>query len=255
MMTTARRPILLVDEPAHRARALVFGGRELALAGVDRPLVHWAKRGIDLVLATLLLVFLAPMFVAVVIAIRLTSPGPATFVQERWGSRRVRRDDGVVWEAYLFPCIKFRTMTQGVDDAAHREHVRAFVNGSLDGGPEADTFKMVGDARITRLGQVLRRGSIDELPQLINVLRGEMSLVGPRPVPPYEVASYPDDDCLARLGALPGLTGEWQVHGRTSAFEEMIELDLDYVRRPSLLRDLQLLVLTVPGVWSRRGAH
>jgi lipopolysaccharide/colanic/teichoic acid biosynthesis glycosyltransferase len=115
--------------------------------------------------------------------------------------------------------------------------------------------KLDADPRITRVGRLLRATSMDELPQLLNVLAGQMSLVGPRPVPLYEVECYPTDRCLGRMGALPGITGPWQVHARSSVtFQEMIEMDLEYVAHPSLRRDLALLVLTIPSILMRRGA-
>jgi lipopolysaccharide/colanic/teichoic acid biosynthesis glycosyltransferase len=237
-----------------RARHLVWEGRSLPLPGVDRPFAHVVKRGLDVVLALLLLIVLAPVLLLILAAVALTSRGPPLFRQQRWGSRRrPAPGGGVAWETRLFGCLKFRTMRRRSGDATHAQHVRAFVRGELDGGGAG--FKLVRDPRVTRVGAGLRRTSLDELPQLINVVRGEMSLVGPRPVPPYEVESYPGEWCLARLGALPGITGPWQVDGRsTVSFEEMIRMDLDYVARPSLCRDLGLLCRTVPAVLRGRGA-
>jgi lipopolysaccharide/colanic/teichoic acid biosynthesis glycosyltransferase len=150
--------------------------------------------------------------------------------------------------------MKFRTMRWRADEAVHVEHVAAFVRGDLPTGANG-WAKLDADPRITRVGGLLRATSLDELPQLLNVVAGQMSLVGPRPVPLYEVDCYPSERCLGRLGALPGVTGTWQVHGRSSvAFEQMIEMDLDYVAHPSLRRDLALLVLTVPSIMRRRGA-
>jgi lipopolysaccharide/colanic/teichoic acid biosynthesis glycosyltransferase len=148
-------------------------------------------------------------------------------------------------------------MYKDVDDSLHREYIRAFVKGTLEVSADADTkFKLANDPRITRAGQLLRRTSIDELPQLFNVLRGEMSLVGPRPVPEYEVAEYREAWQHERLSALPGITGLWQVMGRGEVpFEEMIRLDLDYIRRQSLWLDIKILILTVPAILSGRGAE
>jgi lipopolysaccharide/colanic/teichoic acid biosynthesis glycosyltransferase len=219
--------------------------------------VHGAKRLLDLVVGSALLVVLSPLMIVLGALVRITSPGPAVFAQERWGSRRVRRPDGAVaWEARTFQCLKFRTMAHCADPGVHEDHVRAFVAGRLGGGADRAAFKLSRDPRVTAVGRFLRATSLDELPQLLNVLRGEMSLVGPRPVPLYEVESYPGEWCLGRLGALPGVTGIWQVRGRSRvSFEEMVLMDLDYVRRPSLVRDIGLLCLTVPCVVARRGAR
>jgi lipopolysaccharide/colanic/teichoic acid biosynthesis glycosyltransferase len=258
MTTVARRPPrpgeAAARPPAERIRHLVWQDRLLLLPGADRPIVHTVKRVLDLVLAAVLLVLLAPAMLAIAAAVALGSRGPVLYRQERWGARRRRTPDGgVAWEARVFRCLKFRTMVRRADEAAHARHVRAFVRGELDRG--GGSFKLEGDGRVTRVGRMLRRTSLDELPQLVNVIRGEMSLVGPRPVPCYEVESYPGEWCLGRLGARPGITGLWQVHGRSVvSFEEMILMDLDYVARPSLGRDLGLLLLTVPAVLRRRGA-
>jgi lipopolysaccharide/colanic/teichoic acid biosynthesis glycosyltransferase len=242
--------------PASRERHLVWQGRQIPVAGSDRPLVHWMKRALDVSLASFILIVLAPFLLAVAAAIRLTSPGPALFVQERYGSRRRRPADGVEWEPCTFRCFKFRTMVVEADPSVHAKYVRDFIAGDLPPTDHSVAFKIGTDPRVTSVGRLLRRTSLDELPQLLNVIRGDMSLVGPRPVPIYEVLSYPGDWCLERLGARPGLTGAWQVHGRgTVRFEEMIQMDLDYVRRPSLVRDLRLLCLTLPCVISRRGAR
>jgi lipopolysaccharide/colanic/teichoic acid biosynthesis glycosyltransferase len=147
-------------------------------------------------------------------------------------------------------------MTQGADESLHISHVQAFVQGALPAsdGEEAD-FKLRDDARVTRFGSFLRGTSLDELPQLINVVKGDMSLVGPRPVPLYEVDAYPRAADLERLMAKPGITGLWQVKGRSRVgFEGMIRMDIHYVRRQSIFLDLALLTMTLPSVISRRGA-
>lgn len=146
-------------------------------------------------------------------------------------------------------------MVHGADQSLHQGHIRAFVQGQL---PVRDgvgaKFKIANDDRITRVGRVLRRTSLDELPQLLNVLRGEMSLVGPRPVPPYEVAEYQASE-MERLAALPGITGLWQVNGRGELpFSEMVRLDREYVRHQSLWLDCRILAATLPAVVSGRGA-
>src|SRR5207248_4538722 len=155
------------------------------------------------------------------------------------------------WLVQNFTMYKFRSMVENADSSVHEAYIRDFVEGrahpSLENG---GTFKLTNDPRVTRLGRFLRKFSLDELPQLLNVLRGEMSLVGPRPVPPYEVACYGNGH-HRRLAALPGITGLWQVKGRCCvSFEEMVRLDVEYIRNASLLFDLKLLLLTIPAVLS-----
>jgi lipopolysaccharide/colanic/teichoic acid biosynthesis glycosyltransferase len=135
--------------------------------------------------------------------------------------------------------------------------VTAFIRGQAPTFDTADgrVYKLVTDKRVTRVGRWLRRTSLDELPQLWNVLRGEMSLVGPRPPTPYEVSQYGPEH-FRRLAVKPGITGLWQVSGRsTTTFEEMVALDLEYIRRRSLWLDLKILLKTIPAVFSARGAH
>jgi len=203
-------------------------------------------------LAAALLVFLAPLLGCIALLIKLDSPGPVLFVQQRVGSRRRAGNGRILWEIRTFPCYKFRSMVHNADSALHRDYIRAFVRGGTDGAKE---FKLARDPRITRAGRLLRKTSLDELPQLFNVLRGEMSLVGPRPVPTYEVAEYQERH-YERLAALPGITGIWQTRGRCQVpFEEMIRMDIDYIRRQSLWLDLKLLLLTIPAILSGRGAR
>jgi exopolysaccharide production protein ExoY len=177
------------------------------------------------------------------------------FVHQRVGVKRRSEAGRTKWEVREFPFYKFRSMVHGADQSLHQGHIRAFVQGQL---PIRDgvcaKFKIANDVRITRVGRVLRRTSLDELPQLLNVLRGEMSLVGPRPVPSYEVAEYQASE-MERLAALPGITGLWQVNGRGEVpFSEMIRLDRDYVRNQSLWLDFKILAATIPAVVSGRGA-
>ena len=239
-----------------RARAtpsvLSLGGRTLVF-GERRTRSATLKRIADLAIAAPLIVLTAPLLAFAAIGIRLTSRGPIVFAQER-ASSRVQPGAGTkVVEVYAFRCLKFRTMSAQADDSAHIEHVRAYVRGEAIPS-DADGFKVRDDVRITRFGQLLRRSSIDELPQLFNIVRGDMSLVGPRPVPLYEIEEYPRE-ALERLLVKPGLTGLWQVEGRSRAsFAEMVALDIRYARANSLATDLKLMARTVPSVLARRGA-
>jgi lipopolysaccharide/colanic/teichoic acid biosynthesis glycosyltransferase len=221
----------------------------------DRALYFSCKRLIDLVLASLLLLVLLPLLLLVAVAIKLDTPGPVFFIHERVGVKRRSKGGWTRWELRNFAFYKFRSMVNGADQSLHQGHVRAFVQGRLavpDGA--SAKFKLANDVRVTRVGRVLRRTSLDELPQLLNVLKGEMSLVGPRPVPPYEVAEYQGSE-TQRLAALPGITGLWQVSGRGEVpFSEMIRLDREYVRNQSLWLDVKILAATIPAVVSGRGA-
>jgi exopolysaccharide biosynthesis polyprenyl glycosylphosphotransferase len=200
-----------------------------------RP-VQWAvKRLFDIIASSVTLVFLGPIFVAVAIAVRLTSRGPILFSQQRVGQH-----------GQLFHMLKFRSMI------ANAEELKAkLMAHNEQSGP---VFKMARDPRITAVGRFIRRYSIDELPQLINVLRGEMSIVGPRPPVPAEVAKY-EAWQRRRLSVRPGLTCVWQVSGRNeTSFEEWMYLDMQYIDHWSLAHDFELILKTVPVVLSGRGA-
>ncbi len=199
------------------------------------PVPGW-KRLLDLTLTLPGLLALAPLFLAIALAVRLTSPGPVFFVQTRIGHG-----------GRPFGMVKFRSMYR---DAEAR---RAALLAQSD--REGLCFKARNDPRITPVGRFLRRLSLDELPQLFNVLAGQMSLVGPRPALPEEVAAYPAR-ALGRLAVLPGITGPWQVSGRAEiGFDAMVEMDLAYARRPSLRADLTCLLRTFSAVVSGRGAY
>ena len=196
------------------------------------------KRLLDLVVVVPALVLLAPLFAAVAIAIRLHDGGPVLFWQ-----RRVGRDGRV----FAFP--KFRSM------CVDAEAVRAKIAAANQHGADGVTFKMKRDPRITPIGRLIRRTSIDELPQLWCVLKGEMSLVGPRPPIPSEVARYSLAD-RARLSVTPGLTCIWQVSGRSEIpFPEQVRMDVRYIREQSLATDVKLLLETVPAVIRGKGAY
>ncbi len=236
-----------------------FGGGVVVTEEGGRALYFACKRGLDVVLATALLVLLAPVLIAIVVAIRLDSPGSAIFVQERVGARR-RTGAGrtgagrTAWEIQNFPVYKFRSMVNDADQSLHQAHVKAWIDGQVEASEDGAKFKLANDPRVTRVGRFLRKTSLDELPQLVNVVKGDMSLGGPRPVPTYEVAEY-DDWHHGRLAALPGITGLWQVKGRGEvSFDEMIRMDIEYVRTASLRLDLTILVLTIPAVLVGRGA-
>jgi lipopolysaccharide/colanic/teichoic acid biosynthesis glycosyltransferase len=191
---------------------------------------------VDLLLASLGLLATLPLCLAIVVAIRLDSPGRAIFVQERVGIHGRR-----------FRFYKFRSMYSDAEDRVEELQSSNEVSGPV--------FKMRVDPRVTRVGNLLRRTSLDELPQLVNVLKGEMSLVGPRPPLPKEVEQYRPSDAI-RLSVKPGLTCLWQISGRSMVgFDEWMELDREYVRKMSLWLDLSVLIRTVAVVFTMRGAY
>jgi lipopolysaccharide/colanic/teichoic acid biosynthesis glycosyltransferase len=232
---------------------LAYGGRTFVYS-VPRRRNPRAKRVVDIALSIPLGALALPVLLFAALGVKLTSRGPILFSQQRASSRVVRSGDGqAVVEVYPFRCLKLRTMVAHADERVHRDHVHSYIRGEAV-ATDAHGFKVRDDDRITPFGRVLRKTSIDELPQLFNVLRGEMSLVGPRPVPLYELESYPRG-ALERLLVKPGITGLWQVEGRSRAsFDEMVELDVRYAREASFGTDLVLLARTIPSVLRRRGA-
>lgn len=242
---------MLRHRPANSERALSASAQSRTNAGLY-PIV---KRGFDLTVATTLLILLSPLFAVVAALIKLDTRGRVFFGQERMGARRTSGDDDrIAWAPHRFRMLKFRSMVQNADQSMHESHIRAFVSGALTQELGVQGFKLDNDPRITRVGKLIRRTSIDELPQLINVVKGEMSLVGPRPVPIYEVEGYQPRH-FERLHALPGITGFWQVRGRSQvSFEEMVQMDIWYVRNASFWLDLKILFQTVPAVLRGKGA-
>ena len=190
----------------------------------------------DVFLSFLILSALWPLMALIVVMIRLDSQGEILYHHKRMGYR------GRVFNFY-----KFRTMVINADELLEKFKAQSERKGPV--------FKMENDPRITKVGKLLRRYSLDELPQIFNVLKGEMSLVGPRPQVLWEASAY-DDWAKRRLRVLPGITGLWQVSGRASlSYEEMIELDIYYIENWSLGLDIEILLRTIPAVFSRRGAY
>jgi lipopolysaccharide/colanic/teichoic acid biosynthesis glycosyltransferase len=194
------------------------------------------KRLLDLGIASIALLLLAPLLAVLWLAVRLSSPGPGVFRQQRLG-----RDERP------FTMYKFRSMTTGTSDAIHRAYVSRMLTEEQPAAT-AGLFKLEHDPRVTRLGSWLRRTSLDELPQLFNVVRGDMSLVGPRPALAWEAELF-SDEARTRFRARPGLTGLWQVSGRARlSMPQALELDVEYVRRQSLWLDLTILARTLPAM-------
>ncbi|WP_461335504.1 sugar transferase [Bradyrhizobium embrapense] len=205
---------------------------------------EFVKRALDIAVSVTAILLLAPFLVAVWIAIRLDSPGPAIFCQ-----RRVGRDEKP------FNCLKFRTLYHNADENIHRDAIRrVWAKEVLSNDPDAP-YKLTDDPRVTRVGRLLRRTSVDELPQLVNVLRGEMSIVGPRPAIPYELAYFRDWHHQRHI-VKPGITGLCQVRGRGRLGPDaMLEMDVEYAMNWTVWTDLKLIALTVPAVLRGRGAR
>jgi lipopolysaccharide/colanic/teichoic acid biosynthesis glycosyltransferase len=206
------------------------------------------KRIIDIVCSAAALIVLAPLLALIAVIIKLTSKGPVFFKQERLGIF-----------GKTFTCLKFRSMYANNNPKIHEEFMKRVISGNHDGKSEGATkpvFKMTNDPRITPIGRILRRYSLDELLQFINVLKGEMSLVGPRPPLAYEFREYNIWHRRRVLEAKPGLTGLWQVKGRSRvSFDDMVRLDLQYLQRWSLWLDIQILLQTPRAVLSGDGAY
>lgn len=222
----------------------------LWLAADTSRLAGWqgrVKRLLDIVLAGFGLLLTSPFFLIVAILIKRSSPGPVFFVQERIGK-----------DGRPFPFYKFRTMQHRSDDAIHRQFAAMFINGDARGcraSKNGKVYKLTDDPRVTRIGCWLRKTSLDELPQLWNILVGHMSLVGPRPPIAYELELYQPWH-RERLKVTPGLTGLWQVSGRSNVpFDEMVRLDVHYINNWSLGFDLRILFKTIPVMIQGTGGY
>jgi lipopolysaccharide/colanic/teichoic acid biosynthesis glycosyltransferase len=206
------------------------------------------KRLMDIVGSALALVLCAPLFVMMALVIKASSKGPVFFRQQRVGQYGRR-----------FTFLKFRSMHINNDSSVHREYVTKLIAGCAErktsSGKGEGVYKLTNDRRVTRVGRFLRRTSLDELPQLLNVLGGEMSLVGPRPAIPYEVAAYDTWHRRRVLEVKPGITGAWQVNGRSRvSFDEMVRLDLQYAKSWSPWMDINILMRTPGAVFRGDGA-
>lgn len=227
-----------IDAEQATSASVEVGRREVARH------VELACRLLDAIVASILLALLMPLMVVIAACVRLDSPGPVLFRQRRVGRSLTR-----------FTVHKFRTMRHGASDEVHRQFVAGLIAGQQpEQNGTSPQFKLSSDRRVTRIGSFLRRTSLDELPQLWDVVRGKMSLVGPRPALAYEVEQYPPH-WFQRFEVKPGITGLWQVSGRSKlTMGEMVKLDIEYVQRRSFRFNLWILVRTVPAVLSLRGA-
>jgi exopolysaccharide biosynthesis polyprenyl glycosylphosphotransferase len=224
------------DERLTARSAVLIRANHAALSPAWEGWQRWVKRALDIVVAVVVLIALAPLMAIIAVCIRLDSPGPVIFRQIRCGKN-----------GRLFVFLKFRGMIDSAESLKQQLAEQNEADGPL--------FKIRNDPRLTRVGRLLRRTSLDELPQLWNVLRGDMSLVGPRPPVPSEVAQY-ETWQQGRLLVPGGLSGLWQVSGRSElGFTEMVKLDLDYIERWSLWLDLTILARTAAAVLTSRGAY
>jgi lipopolysaccharide/colanic/teichoic acid biosynthesis glycosyltransferase len=235
----ARRATLEMKARSNRMANPLGVGKEprtLETAALGERGDAFLKRAFDLMFGSLAILLFSPVMIAVATAVRFNSEGPALFRQRRIGRHGIE-----------FDLIKFRSMQHNCDDSAHREAAKRWFAGQA----ATDGFKLAADPRVTSVGRFIRRTSLDELPQLFNVIRGEMSLVGPRPMLPSDRPMYADW-YFERERLRPGITGPWQVGGRdrTSA-PEMMEMDIRYVREANLITDFAMLVATVPAVIGR----
>jgi exopolysaccharide biosynthesis polyprenyl glycosylphosphotransferase len=222
---------------------------DLAQRDQARKVSRVIKRAMDVAGSSMALIILSPIFLAIAFAIRLSSPGPILFRQKRVGRYGV-----------LFTFLKFRSMYCVNNSQIHREYIKQFIAGhgapTKSSGNGHVVYKITDDPRVTRVGRFLRKTSLDELPQFFNVLRGEMSLVGPRPPIPYELEAYDIWHRRRLVEVKPGITGLWQVNGRSRMrFDDMVRLDLQYAKTWSPWLDVKILLQTPRAVLSGEGAY
>lgn len=222
---------------------------DLMNPGSRKKSLLMVKRALDITISALVILMLSPVYIAISLAIKLTSEGPVLFRQQRVGQF-----------GKLFTVFKFRSMKVNSDHAVHKDYVMKLIQNQAEPKGTDDSgngvYKLTADPRITRVGQFLRRTSLDELPQFFNVLKGDMSLVGPRPPIPYELAAYQTWHRRRILEAKPGVTGLWQVTGRSSVkFDDMVRLDLRYATSWTLWMDIKILLMTPLAVIKGAGAY
>jgi len=251
----------------------------LKLEGMEKIGYCAVKRLIDFTVALLLLILLFPLMLLISVLIFIYSPGPVFFIQERVGAKREYRNGRFHWRVVPFHCYKFRTMKINADSAIHQAYIKALIENdqeqmtALENAPtrpqqtlsqeeltamqNAPTRprKLVNDTRIITPGKILRKFSLDELPQLWNVLRGDMSLVGPRPAIPYEVEMYKPWH-RNRLNAQPGITGLQQITARCTAdFDQQVKMDIEYIEKQSIWLDIKIILKTPFAIFSTKGAY
>ncbi len=221
---------------------------------------YLVKRVIDILISIVLLILFSPIMAIAAILIKLDTSGSILFIQKRVGARRVFKDGLWIWEAVEFDFLKFRTMVHNADPTLHKAYVTALIQNNQEMMDELQQCnhpvrKLVYDPRITRTGRFLRKYSLDELPQIFNVLSGEMSLVGPRPAIKYEVDLYQPWH-RGRLNTKPGITGLQQVTARcTGSFDDQVKYDLEYIQNKSIWLDLKIIAMTPIAILRHQGAY
>jgi lipopolysaccharide/colanic/teichoic acid biosynthesis glycosyltransferase len=231
----------------------------IGLIGTDRNTYFLIKRILDIIITIMLLIVSLPVMGLVVVLVVLSSPGPVIFSQDRVGVKKCYYNNQPYWKKVIYRNYKFRTMEINADTSIHQAFVKALIENNetemaaLQGKP-TQSRKLVNDSRVTSAGRFLRKFSLDELPQLWNVLRGEMSLVGPRPAIPYEVEMYRPWH-LRRLETLPGITGLQQVKGRSTDFDQQVCFDIEYIENQSIWLDISIMFRTIWAVISTKGAY
>ena len=252
MISKLRSLEIIEHSPSSTESAIIIADSSLIIflekMGLRYDLQLFVKRIIDIVGALFGVVIFSPLVLTIALIIKLTSRGPVLFRQERLGYQHKK-----------FILLKFRSMYLDNDSSIHREYVRKLINGDHEevnmGSETHPYYKIKKDPRITPFGKILRKGSLDELPQFFNVLMGHMSLVGPRPPIPYELDNYQTWHRKRVLDVKPGITGLWQVKGRSqTTFEEMVRLDLHYAKNWNLWLDFKIMFATFKAVFSRYGA-
>jgi lipopolysaccharide/colanic/teichoic acid biosynthesis glycosyltransferase len=222
----------------------------LSLFDFNEKIFLFTKRLIDILCSICGILLFSPVMIAIAIGIKLTSKGPVLFKQRRLG-----------YLGQEFNFLKFRSMKVNNDDAIHREYVKKLIQGATDelnqgGDDDQPVYKLKNDTRITKIGRIIRNTSLDELPQFFNVLRGDMSMVGPRPPIYYEVENYRRWHLERILETKPGITGPWQLYGRSkTTFDEMVRLDLQYVYHRNPLLDIKIILKTFFVFFKQEGAH
>jgi lipopolysaccharide/colanic/teichoic acid biosynthesis glycosyltransferase len=205
------------------------------------PLI--VKRAVDIVGSLIAIVLLLPLFIIIAMVIKMGSPGPVFFKQTRVGEH-----------GELFTFLKFRSMYANNNDSIHKEYVSRLIRGNAENN--GGVFKITDDPRVTSIGKIIRRTSLDELPQFFNVLFGSMSLVGPRPPIPYETSQYDLWHFRRIMECKPGITGLWQVEGRSqTTFDGMVRMDIEYIKKQSFLLDFKLIMKTPLALLSAKGAY
>lgn len=249
-----------MQREVHLSALQKFDPDAISLIEDTRYSYYFIKRVLDIVIALLVLILAFPLLVLISLAIVIYSPGPVFFVQERVGAERKTYNGHSYWRRVNFRCYKFRTMKVNADPSVHRAYVKALIDNNQNEmtalqGQSTAMRKLVNDPRITRPGALLRKSSLDELPQFWNVLCGNMSVVGPRPAIPYEVDMYKPWH-HRRLRAKPGITGLQQVTVRTLAdFDRQVQLDLEYIENQSIWLDIKIILKTPFAILSTKGAR